>query len=79
MILKGGLNALTHTLSSHRFVQGAALHPINTRLAPAQINYIVDHAEDDVTLVDTDFLPPLEEIMPQVKCDTRLILLPDEL
>ena len=36
---------------------GAVLHTVNIRLAPAQIAYTIDHAEDDVILVHADFLP----------------------
>ena len=56
---------------------GAVLHTINIRLAPAQIAYTIDHAEDDVILVHADFLPLLEQVMPLVKRDVRLILLRD--
>ena len=56
---------------------GAVLHTINIRLAPAQIAYTIDHAEDDVILVHADFLPLLEEVMPLVKRDVRMILLRD--
>lgn len=58
-------------------MMGAVLHTINVRLAPAQIAYTIDHAEDDIILVHDDFLPLLEEIMPRVKRDVKLILLSD--
>ena len=57
---------------------GAVLHTINIRLAPAQIAYTIDHAEDDVILVHTDFLPLLAEVMPLVTRKVRLILLRDD-
>ena len=43
-------------------MMGAVLHTVNVRLAPAQIAYTIDHAEDDVILVHTDFLPLLAEV-----------------
>ena len=58
---------------------GAVLHTVNIRLAPAQIAYTIDHAEDDVILVHADFLPLMEEVMPLVKRKVRLILLRDDL
>ena len=58
-------------------MMGAVLHTINIRLAPAQIAYTIDHAEDDVILVHADFLPLMEEVMPLVKRNVRLILLRD--
>ena len=57
---------------------GAVLHTVNIRLAPAQIAYTIDHAEDDVILVHADFLPLMEEVMPLVKRKVRLILLRDD-
>ncbi len=57
---------------------GAVLHTVNIRLAPAQIAYTIDHAEDDVILVHLDFLSLMEEVMPMVKRDVQLILLRDD-
>ena len=54
---------------------GATLHTVNIRLAPAQIAYTIDHAEDDVILVHKDFLPLMEDVMPMVTRDVKLILL----
>ena len=59
-------------------MMGAVLHTVNVRLAPAQIAYTIDHAEDDVILVHTDFLPLLAEVMPLVTRKVRLILLRDD-
>ena len=59
-------------------MMGAVLHTVNIRLAPAQIAYTIDHAEDDVILVHADFLPLMEEVMQLVKRDVRLILLRDD-
>lgn len=57
---------------------GAVLHTINIRLAPAQIAFTIDHAEDDVILVHADFLPLLDEVMKLVTRKVRLILLRDD-
>ena len=57
---------------------GAVLHTVNVRLAPAQIAYTIDHAEDDVILVHADFLPLLSEVMKLVTRAVRLILLRDD-
>ena len=59
-------------------MMGAVLHTVNIRLAPAQIAYTIDHAEDDVILVHTDFLPLLAEVMPHVTREVGLILLRDD-
>jgi len=59
-------------------MMGAVLHTVNIRLAPSQIAYTIDHAEDDVILVHTDFLPLLAEVMPLVSRRVRLILMHDD-
>lgn len=33
--------------------------PINTRLAPAEVNYILDHASIDVLIGEKDFIDPI--------------------
>ena len=70
---------------THRYLEsffavpmlGATLHTVNIRLSPSQIAYTIDHAEDDVILFHVDFLPLLEDVMPQVKRDVRLIIMRD--
>ena len=57
---------------------GAVLHTVNVRLAPAQIAYTIDHAEDDVIMVHADFLPLLEQVMPLVTRKVGFILLRDD-
>ena len=57
---------------------GAVLHTVNVRLAPAQIAYTIDHAEDDVIMVHVDFLPLLEQVMPLVTRKVGFILLRDD-
>ena len=59
-------------------MMGAVLHTVNIRLAPAQIAYTIDHAEDDVILVHVDFLPLLSEVMKLVTRKARLIFLRDD-
>ena len=57
---------------------GAVLHTVNVRLAPSQIAYTINHAEDDVIMVHTDFLPLLAEVMPMVSRKVKLILMRDD-
>ena len=50
---------------SHRYLEcfyampmiGAVLHTVNVRLSPEQLVYTIDHAEDDVLLINAEFLP----------------------
>jgi fatty-acyl-CoA synthase len=45
---------------------GAVLHTINPRLDPAQIEYIVQHAEDAYVFFDVSFLPLVEALAPRL-------------
>ncbi len=70
---------------SHRYLEcffavpmlGAVLHTVNVRLSPAQVLYTINHAQDDVILVHTDFLPMLEQIWERVRPGVALVLLQD--
>jgi len=70
---------------SHRYLEcffavpmiGAVLHTINVRLSPEQILYTIDHAEDDVILVHSDFLPILEGIKGRIDTVRHYVLLTD--
>ncbi len=71
---------------SHRYLEcffavpmiGAVLHTINVRLSPDQILYTIDHAEDDVILVHSDFLPILEAIKGRIDTVHDYVLLTDD-
>lgn len=71
---------------SHRYLEcffavpmiGAVLHTINVRLSPEQILYTIDHAEDDVLLVNSEFLPILEQIRGRMDTVKNFVLLNDE-
>src|SRR6478609_6065341 len=70
---------------SHRYLEcffavpmmGATLHTINVRLSPEQILYTINHAKDDVILVNGEFLPILEKIWDRVEGVKALVLLDD--
>lgn len=70
---------------SHRYLEcffaipmtGAILHMVNIRLSPEQILYTINHAEDDVILVNSDFLPVLESIKDEFKTVKKIIVLTD--
>ena len=57
---------------------GAVCHTINPRLFPEQIVYIINHAEDQVILFDTTFLPLVESIKDQCPTVIDWICLSDE-
>jgi acyl-CoA synthetase (AMP-forming)/AMP-acid ligase II len=43
---------------------GAIIHTVNPRLFPEQLNYIVNHAEDQVVFFDLTFTPLVEKLAP---------------
>ena len=70
---------------SHRYLEcffavpmmGAVLHTINIRLSPEQLIYTINHAEDDVILVNADFLPLLAQVKDQMTTVKKIILIND--
>ena len=49
---------------------GAVLHTLNIRLSDVDLEYIVNHAQDRIIIVDADLLPKLQELagrMPSVE------------
>lgn len=70
---------------THRYLEayfavpmmGAILHTVNVRLSPEQILYTINHAEDDIILVNTEFLPLLEELWDRIEPVKKLVLLDD--
>src|SRR5262249_8004588 len=58
-------------------MMGALLHTINVRLSPEQILYTINHAKDDVILVNGEFLPILEKVWDRVEGVKALVLLDD--
>jgi fatty-acyl-CoA synthase len=70
---------------SHRYLEcffaipmmGAVLHTINVRLSPEQILHTINHAEDDMILVNVEFLSVLEGIWDRVVPGKQLVLLND--
>jgi len=70
---------------SHRYLEcffavpmmGAVLHTVNVRISPEQVLYTINHAQDDVILVNADFLPLLEGIAGRIRPGVRFVLLSD--
>ncbi len=71
---------------SHRYLEsyfavpmmGAILHTINIRLASEQLVYTINHAEDDIILLNTEFLPLLEAVWGQIKYIGKIILIDEK-
>ena len=70
---------------THRYLEcffavpmmGAVLHTVNVRLSLEQILYTVNHAEDDVILINAEFLPVVEQMWDRVDPGKKLVLLND--
>jgi fatty-acyl-CoA synthase len=71
---------------SHRYLEcffavpmmGAILHTINIRLTSEQLIYTINHAEDDVILVNEDFVPLLESVKDKFETVKKVVLLADK-
>ena len=57
---------------------GAVLNPVNIRLAPHEIAYILDHAASGVVFFHRDFTPLVEAIAPQLSTRPRFVVLEGE-
>ncbi|HEY8868306.1 MAG TPA: fatty acid--CoA ligase [Candidatus Limnocylindrales bacterium] len=57
---------------------GAVLNPINIRLAPHEIAYILDHAAASVVAFHHDFLPLVEQIRPGLESRPHFVVLDGE-
>ena len=83
--IKAGDTVAVMDWDSHRYLEcffgipmmGAVLHTINVRLSPEQLLYTINHAEDDIILVNSEFLPLLEGIRDQFSADIKIVLLSD--
>ena len=53
---------------------GAVLHTLNIRLAPAEVAYIVTHAEDRAVIVDASLVPRFAEILPHAPTVKHVIV-----
>ena len=53
---------------------GAVLHTLNIRLSPADLEYIINHANDRVIFADEDLLPLLEPLWDKIPCVELLVI-----
>lgn len=57
---------------------GAVLHMINIRLADEHIEYIVNHAQDEILLVDIDLFETIERLLPKLTTVKHIIVMSDD-
>ena len=53
---------------------GAILHTLNPRYSPAQLVYILNHAEDKVLIIDPTFIPLVEGVQDQLNFVETIII-----
>ncbi len=53
---------------------GAVLHTLNIRLFPEQLEYVINHAEDKVIIVDASLIPLLSKVREQLKTVEHFIV-----
>lgn len=56
---------------------GAVCHTVNPRLFVSQLEYILNHAEDQYVFVDLTFVPLLEQLAPKLKTVKGFVVLTD--
>ena len=80
--IKAGDRVASFMWNNHRHLElyqavpsmGAVLHTLNIRLSPADLEYIINHAEDRVIFIDEDLLPLLEPVLPKTKTVELLVV-----
>ena len=83
--VKPGSTVAVMDWDSHRYLEcffavpmmGAVLHTVNVRISPDQVLYTINHAQDDVILVNAEFLPLLEGIRTAIRPGVRFVLIND--
>lgn len=53
---------------------GAVLHPLNIRLFPDQLEFVANHAEDKVVIVDPSLIPLLQPLLPRFSTVEHVIV-----
>ena len=56
---------------------GAVLHTLNIRLFPEQVAGVMDHAQDDVLIVDGALLPQVADVLPSIRSLRHVIVVGD--
>ncbi|MCC9043171.1 fatty acid--CoA ligase [Myroides sp. M-43] len=83
--LEGGSVVGVIDYDSHRYlmnyfavpITGNVLHTVNWRLAPEQMLYTINHAEDELLVVHQDFLPIIESIKDKMTTVKQIIVIRD--
>ncbi|WP_332645828.1 long-chain fatty acid--CoA ligase [Lysinibacillus sp. 54212] len=81
-----GTKVATFCWNHHRHLEayfavpcsGAVLHMVNIRLFPEHIIYVVNHAEDEIILVDDSLLPLVETVAPHFNTVKAYVICGDD-
>lgn len=81
--VKSGDTVAVMDWDSHRYLEcyfaipmiGAVIHHVNIRFSPEQLVYTIDHAEDDMIIVNSEFLPMLEQVKGRIDTVKKFILI----
>ncbi|MGE7839448.1 long-chain fatty acid--CoA ligase [Lysinibacillus sp. NPDC093712] len=81
-----GVKVGTFAWNHHRHLEayfavpcaGAVLHMINIRLAPEHIVYVINHAEDEILLIDENLVPVIAPIVSQLTTVKHFIIMGDD-
>jgi len=84
--IRQGSKVIIFDWNTHRFLEiyfavpsmGAIMHLGNPLLTPAQIAYIVNHAEDEIIIFNKDFTPLIEAISDQLTTVKHYVVLTDD-
>ena len=68
-------NGSRHLEAYHAIAcMGAVLHTLNVRLSDNDLEYIIDHAQDKLIIVDADVLPLLEKLDGRMPSVTKIVV-----
>ena len=72
-------NGSRHLEAYHAIAcMGAVLHTLNVRLSDNDLEYIIDHAQDKLIIVDADVLPLLEKLKGRMPSVTKIVVATEE-
>src|SRR5215475_4498194 len=85
--VKPGSTVAMMDWDSHRYLEcffavpmmGAVLHTINVRIAADQVLYTINHAQDDVILVNAEFIPLIDAIRDRLRPGVKLVVIDEGL
>ncbi len=83
--MKAGVKVGSFAWNHHRHLElyfgvpsaGAVLHMINIRLSDEHLVHIVNHAEDEILVVDDNLFPIIDKLLPQMPTVKHVVIMSD--